>query len=165
MFNDKNVSVYKITVTTDANKRIIGMKNSDNSNTSKITRDVQGNLLKSEVFDNKNNLIQREEISEYDNKKNWRSGLIGWPLDLTLPYTYYITYGSYFIEPSGAWLNYKFYSIYDINGNDTGKLTLINDFTRNTQYNSNNYPTKTDIKDAVNPTVNDTRIYSYANCQ
>ena len=165
MFNDKNVSVYKITVTTDANKRIISMKDSDNSNTSKITRDAQGNLLKSEVFDNKNNLIQREEIAEYDNKKNWRSGLIGWPLDLTLPYTYYITYGSYFIEPSGAWVNYKFYSIYDINGNDTGKLTLINDFTRNTQYNSNDYPTKTDIKDAVNPTVNDTRIYSYANCQ
>ena len=141
------------------------MKNSDNSNTSKITRDAQGNLLKSEVFDNKNNLIQTEEISGYDYKKNGRSGLIGWPLDLTLPYTYYITYGSYFIEPSGAWLNYKFYSIYDINGNDTGKLTLINDFTRNTQYNSNSYPTKIDIKDAVNPTVNDTRIYSYANCQ
>ena len=133
MFNDKNVSVYKITVTTDANKRIIGMKNSDNSNTSKTTRDVQGNLLKSEVFDNKNNLIQREEIAEYDNKKIGEVDLFGWPLDLTLPYTYYITYGSYFIEPSGAWLNYKFYSIYDINGNDTGKLTLINDFTRNIQ--------------------------------
>ena len=138
------------------------MKDSDNSN-SKITRDAQGNLLKCEVFDNKNKLIQREEIAGYDNKKNWRSGLIGWPLDLTLPYTYYITYGSYFIEPSGAWLNYKFYSIYDINGNDTGKLTLINDSPET--YNSNNYPTKIDIKDAVNPTVNDTRIFSYANCQ
>lgn len=82
IFDDKNASIYKITVITDVNKRVIGMKDSNNYS-SKITRDAQGNFLKNESYDDKNNLIVRVEDSIYDGKKNWRSALTGWPIDIT----------------------------------------------------------------------------------
>jgi hypothetical protein len=88
VFDNKNVSIYKITATTDANKRIIGMKDSNNYS-NKITRDALGNFNKLEAFDNQNNLVVREEISSYDGKKNWRSAFTDWPLDVSMSYNYY----------------------------------------------------------------------------
>ncbi len=164
VFDDKNQSIYKITVTTDANKRIIGMKDSNNI-TAKITRDAQGNFTKSEVFDEKNNLIQREEISSYDGKKNWRSSLKGWSIDLSLPNQYYIYYGGYFNEPSGGSNDDKLYSAMDSNGKYTGKLALIENYTFTKQFNSKGFPTQIILKDLLNGGNNSTRTYSYSDCQ
>jgi hypothetical protein len=165
VFDNKNVSIYKITVTTDANKRIIGMKDTDN-NSAKITRDALGNFTKSEVTDAKNNLVLREEISSYDGKKNWRSTLSGWPLDVTLTYDSYIFYGGYFNEPSGGSDDDKLYSGgYAPNGTYSGKLTLVGSATFTKQFNSKGYPTQAVIKDAVNAANSSTRTYSYTDCQ
>lgn len=164
IFDDKNKSVYKITVTTDANKRIIGMKDSDNINT-KITRDGQGNFIKSEIFDNKNNLILREEISSYDGKKSSRSSLKGWYLDFTLPNQSYIYYGGYFNEPSGGSNDDKLYSVFDKDGNNTGKLILTSNYTFSRQYNSKGFPILVIVKDALDAANNATYTYSYSDCQ
>lgn len=164
VFDDKNTSIYKITVTTDANKRIIGMKDSDN-NSNKITRDALGNFIKSEVYDSKNNLVLKEEITSYDGKKNWRSSLSGWPIDVSMYYGSYIYYGGYFNEPSGGSDDDKLYSALDDNGNYTGKLVLINNFTFSKQFNSKGFPTQAILKDAVNSANNATRTYTYSDCQ
>lgn len=164
VFDDKNVSIYKITVTTDANKRIIGMKDSNNYS-NKITRDALGNFNKSETFDEKNNLLVREEVSKYDGKKNWRSALSGWPLDVSIYYGSYIYYGGYFNEPSGSLDDDKIFWAYDDKGNYTGKLVLINDLTYTKQFNSKGFPAKVVSKDAVNPNDNLIRTYTYSDCQ
>ena len=164
VFDDKNKSVYKIAVTTDANKRIVGMKDSDNI-TSIISRDAQGNFTKSEVFDAKNNLLQREEISSYDGKKNWRISLKGWSLDISSPYTSYIYYGGNFNEPSGGSNDDKLYSVFDKDGNNTGKLILVYNYAFTKQFNSIGFPTQITLKDAVDASNNSTRTYSYSDCQ
>jgi hypothetical protein len=140
------------------------MKDSNNFS-SKITRDALGNFNKLEGFDDQNNLVIREEISNHDGKKNWRSALTGWPLDASLSYNYYIFFGGYFNEPSGGSKDDKLYWAYDDNGNYTGKLVLINNFTFTGQYNSNGYLTKAFVKDAVDSANDATRIYSYSDCQ
>ena len=164
IFDDKNVSTYKITVTTDANKRIIGMKDSNNYS-NKTTRDALGNYIKSETFDENNKLVLREEISKYDGKKNWRNSLAGWPLDVSNYYDSYIYYGGYFNEPSGGYDDEKLYWAYDDNGNYTGKLVLVNNFTFTKQFNSKGFPIKVDSKDAVDAKNNGTVVYSYSDCQ
>ena len=165
VFDDKSVSIYKITVTTNANKRIIGMKDSYNYS-ERITLDALENFTKSETFDEKNNLLVRDEVSKYDGKKNWRSAFSGWPLDASLSYDQYIYYGGYFNEPSGNLNDEKFYWAYDDKGKYTGKLVLMSDFTfSNKQFNSKGFPTQIGIKNAVNPNDNLTRIYTYSDCQ
>lgn len=164
IFDGKNASVYKITVTTDANKRVIGMKDAYNYS-SKITRDAQGNFLKNESYDDKNNLITKVEASTYDGKKSWRSAFTGWSVDLTQSYNDYISYGAYFNEPSGNASDYKYYSALDDNGKYTGKLVLTNSITPTWQYNSQGFPSKGVFKDIVDASNNSTRTYSYSNCQ
>lgn len=140
------------------------MKDSKNYS-SKITRDAQGNFLKNESYDDKNNLIIKVESSIYDGKKNRKSAFIGWPIDITQFYDDYISYGAYFNEPSGNALDYKYYSALDDKGNYTGKLVPTNSVTATFQYNSQGFPTKGIFKDIVDTTNNYTGTYSYSDCQ
>lgn len=164
IFDSKNASLYKITVTTDANKKVIGMKDSNNYS-SKTTRDSQGNHLKTETYDDKNNLFLKVEVSTYDGKKNWRNAITGWPFDLTQSYDLYTAYGALFNEPAGNALDYKYYSALDDNGKYTGKLVPTNSVTITWQYNSQGFPSKAVVKDIVDATNNGTRTYTYSDCQ
>lgn len=164
IFDDKNLSLYKITVTTDASKRVIGMKDSNNYS-SKTIRDSRGNHLKTETFDDKNNLVSKLEVSTYDGKKNWRNAITGWPFDLSLSYNTYIVYGAFFNESAGNALDYKYYSALDDDGKYTGKLVPTNSITATWQYNSQGFPSKGVFKDIVDATNSGTRTYAYSDCQ
>ena len=164
IFDNKNVSIYKVTVTTNANKKIIGMKDSNNF-TSKIIRDALGNFTKSETFDENNNLVLREEMSKYDGKKGWKSSLSGWPLNVSYSYDNYLFYGVYFNEPSGNADDNILYWGYDEKGEYAGKLELYYHRTYTKQFNSKGFPTQASVKDALDRAYDVKVIYSYSDCQ
>ena len=149
----------KVNVTTDANKKIIAMKENFGLKSIKIIRDAQDNISKIEDYD-KNNILQSVlEFSNYDGKKTWQNGIPTWIFDATKSVFGDLDYLVLSGQPSGTAKSIKYYSV------SSGKSTLESDITSTQMYNSNGFATQSILTDALDKSYKQTYNYSYSDCQ